>query len=288
MVNFYIPSIYHLSKLNVSFYDYMVQNENKFHSCKISSVYGTMPGMIWDGGRLIEQHKLKDYDWKRIIDEYNRRGISVRFACTNSMLEEKHFYDYYCNDILSYADNGLNEIIVNSYLFEEYLRSKFKTYKYISSTTKCIADIEKLNAEINKSYALVVPDFNLNNTDSLFNIQHPEKCEILLNDSCGKGCINRKKDYCSVSLRNIGKTPDFITECPFVTYKQMSLFDLINKNPACVKVDDLYSKYVPLGFNNFKIVGRGKSPYYCIEAYVYYMVKDEFKWEVLSYFLSKL
>lgn len=287
MVNFYIPSIYHLFKLNISFFDYMRQNETKFHICKIKSVYGTLPGMIWDGGRLIEQYKLKEDEWKNVIDEYNRRGISVRFACTNSMLEEKHFYDYYCNDILSYADNGLNEIIVNSSLFENYLRSKFKTYKYISSTTKCITNSEKLEIELNKGYDLVVPDLNFNNSDNLFSVKHPEKCEILLNDSCGKECVNRKQDYNSVSLRNIGKTPNFNTDCPFVCFKQMSLFDLINKNPACVNVEDLYSKYVSHGFKNFKIVGRGKSPYYCLEAYIYYMVKEEFRWEVLSYFLSK-
>jgi hypothetical protein len=44
-----------------------------------------------------------------------------------------------------------------------------------------------------------------------------------------------------------------------------------------VTVEDLYGKYVPAGFKEFKIEGRKLSPYEVIEFYIYYLVKPEFR-----------
>lgn len=44
-----------------------------------------------------------------------------------------------------------------------------------------------------------------------------------------------------------------------------------------VTPDTLYNKYVPLGYEQFKIEGRTIHPLNVIESYVYYMVKPEHK-----------
>jgi len=39
------------------------------------------------------------------------------------------------------CENELNEIVINSPILEDYLRDKYPKYKFISSTTKCLTDI---------------------------------------------------------------------------------------------------------------------------------------------------
>ena len=61
------------------------------------------------------------------------------------------------------ADNGMNEVLVVSSILESYIREKYPNFKINSSTCKEIRDIDNLNAELEKDYALVVLDYNLNN-----------------------------------------------------------------------------------------------------------------------------
>ena len=77
----------------------------------IGSVYGTFPGAIWNGGRAVFGITGKD-DIAAILKIYNSRGIPVRFTWTNSLLEEKHVYDTYCNLIMKLADNGMNQVFI--------------------------------------------------------------------------------------------------------------------------------------------------------------------------------
>lgn len=288
MLFFYIPDLYDLCDVNIAFIDYMYAHPEKFRDCRIGAVYGTFPGMIWDGGRLISSSRLPDQKWMDIVLSFNRREIPVRFACTNSAIEEQHLSDDYCNRILSFADNGMNEVIVNSDVIEQYIRDSFSSYKIISSTTKCLDTLSLLEQELSKNYFLVVPDFALNNTDELLTVSKPEKCELLLNDSCGQRCPNRKADYYHVSRQNLGVEDNSPVECPFKHFKSMSVYELIKYNPASVSVEDVYGKYGLAGFKHFKIVGRRTSPLSCVESYVYYMVKEEYRWEVLSHFIKLL
>ena len=67
---------------------------------KIGSVYGTFPGAIWNGGRAVFGLAQKK-DIISTLNIYNSRNIPVRFTWTNSLLEEKHVYDTYCNLIMN-------------------------------------------------------------------------------------------------------------------------------------------------------------------------------------------
>ena len=124
---------------------------------RIGSVYGTFPGAIWNGGRTAFGLTSKR-DMENILKIYNSRGIPVRFTWTNSLIEEKHIYDTYCNLIMKLADNGLNQVLVNAPVLEEYIRREYPRYPLISSTTKLMTDLESLQAELSRDEYLVVRD----------------------------------------------------------------------------------------------------------------------------------
>lgn len=106
---------------------------------QIGSVYGTFPGAVWNGGRVVFGIAGKS-EIESVLQIYNRRGIPVRFTWTNCLLEEKHLQDTYCNLIMRLADNGLNQALVNTPVLEEYIRREYPRFPLISSTTKRITE----------------------------------------------------------------------------------------------------------------------------------------------------
>ena len=104
----------------------MKQYPEKFHEgYEIGSVYGTFPGAIWNGGRAVFGISSKAVI-KSVLDNYNSLGVPVRFTWTNSLIEEKHLNDTYCNLIMEMANNGKNQVLVNREVLGDYLRKTFK------------------------------------------------------------------------------------------------------------------------------------------------------------------
>ncbi len=240
---------------------------------RIGSVYGTFPGAIWNGGRAVIGTTRKSI-MERIIDTYNRAGIPVRFTWTNSLLEEKHTYDTYCNLIMEVANNGKNQVLVNTSVLEEYLRRTYPDFAYISSTTKRITTLEALESELERDYALVVLDYDLNhNEDVLKAIEpHADKIEILVDEICFPGCPKRKAHYEAESRQQLLFDQGTPFPCPNIA--QTPSFLEATKRPAFIGKDEIAS-YVERGFVNFKIVGRGLPFEMVKESYLYYFVKDE-------------
>lgn len=120
-IKFHIPDFTHHLRLNLTLADYMKNNPQAFRDgIKIGSVYGSFPGMTWNGGRF-----LQGFSDPRIIKEtinlLNKRGIACRFTMTNPELKAEHLSDPLCNAILKAADNGMNEVIVFSPMLEDYI-----------------------------------------------------------------------------------------------------------------------------------------------------------------------
>ena len=162
----------------------------------IGSVYGTFPGAVWNGGRAVFGITgIKDI--RAILKLYNDRGVPVRFTWTNSLLEEKHIYDTYCNLIMKEADNGMNQVLVNRPVLEEYIRRQYPGFKLISSTTKRITGLDGLLEELNKDYFLVVLDYDLNHNEEVLSAigKQADKVEILVNEICYPGCPKRSEHY---------------------------------------------------------------------------------------------
>lgn len=241
---------------------------------RIGSVYGTFPGAIWNGGRAVMGSAGRQ-EIAAILKIYNDRGIPVRFTWTNSLLEEKHLQDPYCNLIMEMADNGLNQALVNLPVLEGYLREKYPKYKLISSTTKRITGVEGLLEELQKDYFLVVLDYDLNHDSQALEAigDQAGRVEILVNEICFPGCTRRGEHYRHQSLVQLGRAGR-ATEFPCPNRaEQKSLKDCMNR-PAFISNEEIRD-YADRGFVNFKIMGRGMSGDFVRDTYLYYLVKEE-------------
>lgn len=240
---------------------------------RIGSVYGTFPGAIWNGGRTAFGLTSKR-DMENILKLYNSRGIPVRFTWTNSLIEEKHIYDTYCNLIMRLADNGLNQVLVNAPVLEEYIRQEYPRYPLISSTTKRITNLESLQAELSRDYYLVVLDYDLNHDEKVLEAIAPqaERVEILVNEVCYPGCPMREEHYRQQSRLQLEYDIHTAFPCPNQTTQRT--FKECMERPAFIANEQIGS-YIEKGFCNFKIAGRGMPQEYVEESYLYFLVREE-------------
>lgn len=256
---------------------------------------------MWNGGRT--QGGVCDRPFiKQVIKAFNDRGIPLRFTFTNPALEKKHLSDPFCNMILTLADNGLNEAIVMSPLLENYIRNNFPKYKLTSSTCKRITDPEKLKEELEKDYSIVVVDYDFNNNfEVLEKLPRKADCELLVNACCEPNCPRRSAHYRSIGEQQIAYNehikkypnvpfdsskydPERFRDCP---YSQRGIFEIRNLRTH-ISPDDIWEKYVPMGFEQFKIEGRTSSHLNIIETYMYYMAKPEYRDEARFTLLKAL
>ncbi|WP_164169188.1 hypothetical protein [Ruminococcus flavefaciens] len=286
---FHLPGIATHFKFNLIFATVLEQYPQYFRDFEIASFYGAFPQSIWNGGRT--QEGLCDKKFvKMVLKAFNDRGIPVRFTFTNPALEKKHLSDKFCNMVMSLANNGLNEAIVVSPILEDYIRKTYPDFKLTSSTCKRLDDGERLAQELEKDYSIVVVDYDLNNKfDILEKLPHKEKCEFLVNSNCRPACPNRKQHYYNVGVQQINyanhmrKYPDqpyapiifgdgANQNCPFFTRNLFEIRDLSTN----IKPADIWDKYLPMGFNQFKIEGRTAWLFNLIETYIYYLAKPEY------------
>ena len=214
-------------------------------------------------------------------------GIPIRLTATNLLIENKHLADTLGNTVLEImSKNPINEIIVANDVMEVFIRDKYPDMKIVSSVTKCITKIEDLEKELTKDYYLVVPNIRFNNTKELLDISRPEKCEIMLNNSCSRECNIEKEHYLQISANNMHLSCNQPFICQSCEFKDKDPMYIIKNNPSNIDVDSLYNIYVKKGFKHFKIVGRADPLNRSIFYYIYYMVKPEYQLDVMSYLLT--
>ncbi|MBR6302872.1 MAG: hypothetical protein IKR35_03380 [Lachnospiraceae bacterium] len=273
-VYWHLPGFCVFKGLNTTVIDLMKEYPNCFHEgYRIGSVYGSFPGAIWNGGRTILGFTSKN-DVQRIIKHYNSKNVPVRFTWTNSLIEEKHLTDTLCNLIMREADNGQNQVLVNTQILEDYLREKYPNFKFISSTTKRITDPEKLKEELDKDYFMVVLDYDLNHDENVLKSLEPvaDRVEILVDEICFPGCPKRLAHYRDESQKQLEYEIAAPFECP--NKQQTKSFSDCMARPAFISNTEIKS-YIDRGFENFKLVGRGLPLSLVIDSYVYYLAKPD-------------
>lgn len=295
MVNFIIPGFYENYNLNVMTLDLLQKQKNWFYDgVNISCIYGTFPFWIWDGGRIFNTYSHADQDQiNKIIHTFNDDyKVPLRLICTNPIVQEENYYNRFANLCLELCNNGMNEITVNNTGLEEYIRTNYDTFKYVSSTTKCISNSELFFEEIkNDKYFMICLDYNLNhNWKILDNLpeEYKKKCEFLCNAICPPACPNRKdhynlNGYFSLSYGKVYSTPG----CG-ISNSTISVSTRNFKNN--ITNEELYNVYVPKGFEYFKIEGRTLPLYEVAMNYAYYMIKPEYRdmylYEVMSFYFD--
>lgn len=302
-IKFHLPgfsSHYHFNRVFISMLEHCP--EFFYDGLEIASVYGSFPQSLWNGGRTVPGICDKSFV-KKVVSEFDKMNIPMRFTFTNPMLTEKHLEDDFCNFVLKTAENGKNGVIVVSPLLEQYIRDKYPGYKITSSTCKRITDINALNNELDKNYDIVVMDYDFNNKfDILEQVHNKEKCEILVNACCTPGCKHRVEHYRELGITQIALC-EHIKKYPNKPFKPKELRKH-EKHMNCpsmglnavdvrglsthISPDDIFNKYMPMGFNQFKIEGRTAQMFNLVDFYIYYMIKPEYKDLARIAFLNNL
>jgi collagenase-like PrtC family protease len=277
IIYFYIPEFVKLFHVNMTLLERMSQCPAHYReNIKIGAIYGCFPGTIWNGGR-VSLGLMPQTDMTRCINFHKEIEMPLRFTWTNIALEEKHFMDPLCNWVTKEAEDGINEILVNDPKLEAYIREHYPQYPLISSTTKCLSNIEAVNAELEKDYKLVVLDYGFNNDwEKLEQINHHEKCEILVNPACNPHCPFRAQHYLALSKNQLDPSIDGdgeVKDCP--TFNRR--FCEIQELPTFISWKAIETEYIPRGFRHFKIEGRTAHPLLIMETYLHYFAKEEFR-----------
>lgn len=269
---FYLPDFYDKYELNIVLCDMLQMYPECFYDdIKIGAVYGCFPNSIWNGGRVVLGGATKE-EIEFIVEEFNNRGISIRYTFTNPLIEEKHLYDTFCNICLDVADNGMNQIIINSPVLEKYIRKNYPNYGFISSTTKCLDSIEKINEELKKDYPIIVLDNSFNNAEETFSLPQKERYEFVVNSYCRDSCPNRERHYREIAKAQLEFRSSQFEDCPFIKLPRQQQM----KKRGFITREQIYGKYKEAGFRHFKIDGRAFSNEKVLESYLYYLVKPEY------------
>lgn len=280
---YHLPGLFEFYELYRIFLPLFREHREYFYDwCEIGSIYGAPSDCIWGGGRTSFGYS----DPKEVLDLMREYGISARLTFSNSLLREEHLTDKKCNELCKMFEcshSPQSGVIVYSDLLLNYLQKNYPDLYLISSTTKVLTDFQDFLTEVNREdFRYVVPDFRLNKQFEKLDLmsQHQkDKVEFLCNECCWFGCNDRKTCYKSVSRKNLGKAvPEF--HCTSPDDGDGYRFSKAMENPGFISVDDIQNIYMPMGFSNFKIEGRGLGSALILEFLLYYMTKPEYQLRV--------
>lgn len=272
----------------------MKENPGKFREgYRAGSVYGTFPGAIWNGGRAVFGITCHG-DMKKIIKTYNDLDVPVRFTWTNSLIEERHLNDTYCNLIMETAyahktrSGKSNQVLVNASVLEKYLREHYPDLEFISSTTKRLDSLDDVKEELKKDYFLVVLDYDLNHDEKVLDelMPYAGRIEILADEICFPGCKKRRDHYRDESMAQLNFEKGTVYDCP--NKKTRPSFDVCMKRPAFISADEVRTYADKWGYHNFKLVGRGLPQELVLDSYIYYLVREEYRDDMREKIIKQL
>ena len=293
---YHLPGLFEFYELYRLFLPLFYEHREYFYDwCEIGSIYGAPSDCIWGGGRTSFGYS----DPEEVLDLMREYSISARLTFSNSLLLEEHLADKKCNDLCkmfecsqiaqsvtgkpAYVQTFHNGVIVHSDLLLNYLAKNYPDLYLVSSTTKVLTDFQDFLTEVNREeFRYVIPDFRLNKVFDKLNrmSQHQkDKVEFLCNECCWFGCKDRKTCYESVSRKNLGEpAPEY--HCASPDGGDGYRFSKAMENPGFISVTDIQNIYMPMGFSNFKIEGRGLGSALILEFLLYYMTKPEYQLRV--------
>lgn len=280
---YHLPGLFEFYDLYSVFLPLFRGHREYFYDwCEIGSVYGAPADCVWGGGRVgCGEHEPREV--LKLMQEY---GVSSRLTFSNSLLCAEHLSDRKCNVLCALfgeSKEPRNGVIIHSDILLEYLKKRYPEFYFVSSTTKVLTDFRQFMHEIEREdFSFVVPDFRLNKAFDKLNslsASQKNKVEFLCNECCWFGCMDRKNCYENVSRKNLGENcPEHRCKAPNAGNGYR--FSEAMKNPGFISVNDIRNVYLPMGFSNFKIEGRGLGSAVVLEFLLYYMTKPEYQLNV--------
>ena len=280
---YHLPGLFEFYELYRMFLPLFRAHREYFYDwCDIGSIYGAPADCIWGGERVGDG----DSDPRAVLALMREYGISARLTFSNSLLREEHLSDRKCNALcrlFSEGEGPKNGVIVHSDLLLAALRRQYPNLYFVSSTTKVLTEFSQLTGELERAeFRYVVPDFRLNRAlDQLRMLprNQKDKVEFLCNECCWFGCKDRKRCYEAVSRKNLGEQgPEHHCTAPDAAdgYR----FSKAMSNPGFIGIQEIQNTYLPMGFSNFKLEGRGLGSALILEFLLYYMTKPEYQLQV--------
>ena len=283
VAQYHLPGLFEFYELYAAFLPlYRAHREYFYDWCDIGSIYGAPIGCLWGGGR-VSSGTCGARDVLALMREY---GISARLTFSNSLLREEHLKDRTCNALCRlFSESGTvqNGVIVHSELLLDHLKVACPQLYFVSSTTKVLTDFSQLRCELERpEFSYVVPDFRLNKAFASLNTLPQalkDKVEFLCNECCSFGCKDRRACYEAVSRKNLGEAaPEHHCKAPDAKYGYR--FSRAMENPGFIGIADIQNTYLPMGFSNFKIEGRGLGSALILEFLLYYLTKPDYQLRV--------
>ena len=280
---FHLPGLFEFYELYRIFLPLFYEHREYFYDwCDIASVYGAPADCLWGGGRT----GFGTAETNDVLALLHACGISARLTFSNSLLAPEHLDDRRCNQLcarLAEDGAGKNGVIVHSELLLNYLQKRYPQLYFVSSTTKVLTDFSDCVRELNRpEFRFVVPDFRLNPmTDAWRALPQglKDKTEFLCNECCWFGCADRRACYENVSRKNLGEDcPDHICRAPGGSggYR----FSEAMKNPGYIGPEAIREIYLPAGFTQFKLEGRGLGSALILEFLLHYLTKPKYRLQV--------
>lgn len=277
--HFHLPGLFEFYDLYKAFLPLYRNHREWFYDwCDIASIYGSPSDCLWGGGRV----GFGEADAEEVFELMKEFGISSRLTFSNSLLKEEHLSDKKCNELCRLFEKApvKNGVIVYSDLLLDYLKRNFPGFYFVSSTTKVLTDFSDFKMELARNeFSFVVPDFRLNKKiEKLEALDEglKNKVEFLCNECCSPFCQERKICYENVSRKNLGlECSDH--HCAAQDGDKGYRFSSAMKSPLFIGIDDIQSKYLKMGFSNFKIEGRGLGSAMVLEFLLYYLVRPKYQ-----------
>ncbi len=280
---YHLPGLFEFYELYRVFLPLLRTHREYFYEwCEVGSLYGAPADCLWGGGRV----GAGEWDAREVLDLMREYGISARLTFSNSLLRGEHLSDPKCNALcrlFEEAGGGQNGVIVHSELLLDYLKRTYPGLYLISSTTKVLTDFRDLRRELEREdFRSVVPDFRLNKDFERLEAlpqSRKDKVEFLCNECCDFGCRERKACYEAVSRKNLGEC-GHEHRCAAPDAGGGYRFSKAMANPGFIGIDEIQNVYLPMGFSQFKIEGRGLGSALILEFLLYYMVKPAYHLQV--------
>ncbi len=272
---FHLPGLFEFYDLYCIFLKLYKERREYFYEDRvIASLYGAPADCLWGGGRV----GFGEAAPEKVRALTDACGISARLTFSNSLLEKENLSDRRCHALCRLFSQSPvpSGVIVHSDLLLQELRQRYPSMYFVSSTTKVLTDFQDCVHEIDRpEFAYVVPDFRLNKAldrwQTLTQAQR-NKVEFLINECCEVRCAERKACYETVSRKSLGEPAEHL--CPY-TAAGGYRFSRAMTSPAFISNEDIRNIYLPLGFDQFKIEGRGLGSAVVLEMLLYYLVRPE-------------
>lgn len=285
MINYYCPDII----VGYKFYPNLMKLKRDYpelfyDDVHVKKVYGNFPNVTWNGGSMFTGPFVSEIaEMKSFLDIYKELDIKLQFTMTNSLVDEKDCYDRYGNLILTllsedYSD--ISEILVASPILENFIRANYPKLKISRSIVDTPVDYNYKEA-LNHYENIVIPIRHTYDFDffSQFSDEEKKRVEILCSDPCPIDCPRIYEHYREYARGNLFLgSRDFCTNplvnCTNDDCGTLRRYD--SENGVLVPYNKIIKDYVPRGFSEFKLSGRGSVPNVICNV-VSYMIKPRYQ-----------